>query len=434
MTDGANNVTPIGAAKPRKRKEERRASGDWRDLLSYTDKGRPRATLANAVAVLGAHPAWDGVLAHDLFRSETLKLKPAPTRPGDEPSDPSGGPWSDTDSTRTAAWLSTEAELDVSTLFVDQAVEAVAERHAFHPVREYLRRLAWDGTPRIGLWLPTYFGAEPSRYVQAVGSRWLISAVARVMDPGCQADCVLVLESARQGVGKSTALEILAGREWFADTGIDLGSKDSYQALRGIWIYEWSELDSLKGRDASRVKAFASARVDHYRPSYGRRTRDFPRQCIFAGTTNELAYLADGTGNRRFWPVRCADQDTDREALRRDRDQLWAEAVEWFADGHAWHVDTADLRRLCEAEQADREVRDPWVGYARSWALARKGTGITTEELLREGLGIGSDKVSRAFETRAGQALRALGFGDVRQVREGTDRVRRYFWKDEDPA
>lgn len=432
MTDGADNVTPIGAAKKRRAAPP---SGDWFDLVIRDEKsGRPRSTLANAISVLGAHPAWEGVLARDLFASETRKLLPAPTRPGDEPAEPGPGRWTDTDSARTAAWLSSVADLDVGTVIVDQAVEAVAERAAFHPVREYLRDLQWDGEPRIGTWLSVHFGAEPTRYAEAIGARWLISAVARVMEPGVQADCMLILEG-RQGSGKSTGVAALCpDAAWFHGTALDLGSKDAFQALRSKWLVEWQELDAMRGREATRVKAFVSASSDYYRASYARRALDYPRQCVFFGTTNEDVYLQDHTGNRRFWPVRTSGADVDRDAIRAVRDQLWAEAVEWYADGKAWHVDTAELRALCAAEQADREVRDPWVGYARSWALARRDRGITTEELLREGLEINSTHVNRAFETRAGQVLRALGFTDVRQVREGTDRVRRYFWKDEDPA
>ena len=140
-------------------------------------------------------------------------------------------------------------------------------------------------------------------YLRSVGPKWLIAAVARIYRPGLQGRPRIVFEGP-QGVGKSTCLRILAGDEWFADEIADLGTKDSAQDLRGKWIVELAEVAALRRAALERMKAFISRNVDHYRPSYGRRSMDFPRQCVFAGTTNADAYLADETGNRRFWPVK----------------------------------------------------------------------------------------------------------------------------------
>jgi putative DNA primase/helicase len=210
------------------------------------------------------------------------------------------------------------------------AVAAVADDNRFHPIREYLDGLAWDGTPRLATWLSTHLGAvvEPGcdkpearpAYIREVGRKWPIGAVARVYRPGCKVDAAPIFEGG-QGIGKSQALAALVPcPEWFCDEISDLGTKDSAQDLRGKWIIELAELSAMRRGDIERTKAFMSRSTDHYRPSYGRRSQDFPRQCAFAGTTNADGYLGDETGNRRFWPVKVGAIDLD--AIRRDREQL----------------------------------------------------------------------------------------------------------------
>lgn len=400
--------------------------------------GVPKRNLANVMTVLVQHPDWSGVLAYDEFAERVVKLTPAPTRSGDAPASAPIGDWTDEDAVRTAAWLQTVAALDVGVQVVEQAVAAVAHKQTVHPVRDWLDSIKWDGSARLDTFLSTYFGAPDNTYTRAVGARWMISAVARVFDPGCQVDCMLVLESEQQGIGKSTGLEALASKEWFADTGISIGDKDSYQALRRVWIYEFAELSSIRGREVARVKNFVSARVDHYRPSFGRRTRDFPRQVVFCGTTNDSEYLTDPTGGRRFWPVRC--ERVNVEHIRRDRAQLWAEARQRFQRGERWYVDTPELRALCETEQTEREPVDAWTPKAEEW-LANPtkrnevdlpdgkldtSAGITTTDLLVHAIGLPIASIERKHETRAGTVLRKLGW-KPRQVSEPGKRVRRYF-------
>jgi putative DNA primase/helicase len=257
--------------------------------------------------------------------------------------------------------------LTIGAKVIEQGVAVVAEASAFHPVRDYLQSLHWDGVKRLPTWLSTYCGVEASPYAAAVGARWLISAVARPMDPGCQLDCCLIVEDPRQGTGKSSAFRALVpDPSMYSETGVTLGDKDSYQALHGAWIYLLDELDSLRRSDVTRTKNFLTSVKDHYRPSYGRVARDFARQNVFAGTTNAERYFADRTGNRRFWPVRTRGE-IDVAAIRGVRDQLWAEAFDRYANGERWHVDTPELRRLCEEQQADRVADDPWEQLVGEW-------------------------------------------------------------------
>ena len=213
-------------------------------------------------------------------------------------------------------------------------------------------------------WLSTYIGVEETEYSRAVGLRWLISAIAQIYRPGAKADCCLILEGP-QGIRKSTALRIIAG-EYFTDELADLGSKDAAMQTRGVWIIELSELDSLSHAEVARIKAFMSRTTDRFRPPYGMRLVESPRQCVFAGTVNHSSYLRDETGGRRFWPVVCGQIDVD--ALACDRDQ---EAKVRFESGSFWWLDTMDLVQLASDQQEARYEGDPWEEVIGPWLESR---------------------------------------------------------------
>ena len=238
-------------------------------------------------------------------------------------------------------------------------LRAFAAQFPYHPVRTYLESLVWDGTRRLEKWLSTYCFVEDTPYSRAVGRLTLIGAVARVMEPGCKMDTVLILEGL-QGWNKSTVWRILASDEWFTDALPDLHTKDAAQALRGKWLIEFADLDNFRRAELETIKRFLSATFDHYRPSYGRRAASFPRHNIFVGTTNKWTYLLDETGNRRFYPSRVT-KPCDIEALARDRDQLWAEAMHDYTSDGKWYLDDPDLLRQATAEQDARREDDPWT-------------------------------------------------------------------------
>jgi len=286
-------------------------------------------------------------------------------------------------------------------------------------VKTYLHDLNWDGVQRVDSWLSSYLGAEDTEYARAVGSRWLISAVARILRPGAKADCCLILEGP-QGIRKSTALKTLAG-EFFTDELADLGNKDAAMQTRGVWIIELSELDSLSHSEVARIKAFMSRTTDRFRPPYGMRLVESPRQCVFAGTVNHSTYLRDETGGRRFWPIACGRIDV--EALARDRDQLWAEAKVRFDAGCVWWLDSAELVRMASDEQTERYEGDPWEEVIGRWAEDRSDVSISEvlERCLQkpQGLWTQSDK------NRAARCLRFLGWERYRE-RQGTRLEWRY--------
>lgn len=333
---------------------------DWKRDLIRNDAGTIKPVLANAIHAFRYAPEFRNVLAYNEFAIRTTALKATPWRQD-------AGDWTDIDDIRAAEWLQHES-IHVATSIASQAAEAVARLSSFHPVRDYLQSLQWDSDPRIDTWLTRYFKAEDSEYARAIGAKWLISCVARVMEPGCQADHCLILEGA-QGIRKSTALRVMGG-EWFTDNIGDLHEKDTLLQIHGTWIVELSELDAMRRSDVSMVKAFMARRVDRFRPPFGHRTGNFPRQCVFAGSTNQFAYLNDETGARRFWPVTCAE--IDLSGIESDRDQLWAETLAHYLSKKTWWLEDESARKAAVEQQADRYERDPWDSVVWDWVKAQE--------------------------------------------------------------
>ncbi|MFV3015490.1 VapE domain-containing protein, partial [Pseudomonas sp. KHB2.9] len=371
----------------------------WKDQLARTENGSLIAHMQNVELILGNDERWSGVIGYSVFSSKIVKLRSAPFGGG-------AGDWADIDDMRVMKWLAQQYNLRVKASHVIEAVSVVAHDHAFHPVREYLEKLEWDRVPRIETWLTDVLGVQASEYSAKVGKRWLISAVARVMRPGCKADSVMILEGG-QGAGKSTAMGVLGG-EWFMDTPFALGDKDSFQAIRGKWIVELGELDSFNKAESTKAKQFFSASTDTYRESYGRRTNDVPRQCVFVGTTNQEEYLKDATGNRRYWPVFCNKVDLDQ--LREIRDQLWAEALFCFEAGDIWWVNKDESKMFAEA-QDERFVVDEWEGPILAWMEESQiGETATGNEILTQALKLDFGHWGKPEQMRVGAIMHRLGW------------------------
>ncbi len=304
---------------------------------------------------------------------------------------------------------------------------AVSESNARHPLREWLLGLEWDGEPRLHGWLHWWAGAEwtDDGLTEVYGTKWAISAVARILEPGCKVDTALILVG-RQGLGKSTAFRTLAGAQWFSDSVIDVRSKEAYQALQGLWVYEWAELDSMKRSETTAVKAFLSARVDRYRPAYARHSVSAPRQCVFVGTTNDTRFLTDPTGSRRYW-ARQLVGEADVAQLAANREQIWSEAVARYQEGERWWLDRGqDALRVADAERHSQE--DPWEATIARWAEAHAPGPVSIGDLLSDlgdidhqgnvirppGLGIPRGQQQGYHSERAKKHLEALGWQEVR--------------------
>ncbi len=419
-------VAPAPAATPIS--DKGRYKEVWRrELLTKKVKNRSTgeefevtvACSANVVTILRKHPDWVDVIAYNQFSECIATTKPAPWHANDAPTNVVIGEWSDADTARCVAWFAREEGLSVSAIMVDQAILIVADAQLVHPIRNYLRSIKWDGVQRLPTLLSTYFGAEQTPYTQSIGVRWMISAVARVMRPGCQVDCTIIAEGA-QGIGKSSGFRALVpDTSFYSETGVQIGVKDSYLALHGVWIYMLDELDSLKrAGEVTKVKNFMTSPKDRLRPPYGKRSRDYHRQCVFAGTTNEDEYLADRTGNRRFWPYRVV-RAVDTAAIIKDRDQLWAEAVARFDSGEKWYADTPEIRALCENEQTERVSPDTWSQNIEAWlanpkrweepGIVNLNDGITSGEVLQHAIRKKTSETTKFDEMRASAILRELG-------------------------
>src|SRR5262249_53482901 len=297
---------------------------------------------------------------------------------------------------------------------IHRALEVISVRNKFHPVRDYLGGLRWDGAERLPTFLPIYFGTAHGAYEREIGRMFMVGMVARVMDPGCKADHLLVLEGP-QGALKSTACGILGGR-WFSDHLPDItAGKDASQHLRGKWLIEVSEMHAMGRAEATQLKSFITRQVERFRPSYGRLEVIEPRQCVFIGTTNRNAYLRDETGGRRFWPVKAGN--IDAEALERDRDQLCAEAVERFSKRERWWPAKRFEQEHIMPEQAARYEADAWEETIRDYVA--KHSKVTIGQVACEALSFETQRIGTADQRRIAAALDLLGWKRQPQAWDG---------------
>ena len=299
-----------------------------RAKLKRDSKGNPESDVFNCLAVLKHDPALKGKIRLDEFAHRLVVIDDLPWRGKDETPY-----WTDTDDACLRNYFATNYLIKGKGI-IDDALQEVTQDNKFHPVREYLKGITWDGECRLDTLFIDYIGAEDTEYIRAVTRKWMCGAVARVMDPGVKFDTAIVLYGS-QGLGKSLILERL-GRKWFNNSLVDIKTKDALEQIQGSWIVELAELAPTYKNDNEIVKAFISRTSDRFRSPYGRRTEEYPRQCVFAGSTNNLMFLKDRTGNRRFWPI-TGDKDRKTkhswELSKDDIDQLWAEAFVYWSEG-----------------------------------------------------------------------------------------------------
>ena len=357
----------------------------WKKWPSDSDAGKLEPnSLFNILVYMRHKPKYQGLFRYDRFAGRVILAK--------EPFWWSDGRFRvreirDCDTSYMVASMEKD-NLAPSGAKVREAIEVCAHENWINPPLDYFNRLQWDGVKRLDKWLSYYLGAEGDQaYLSAVGMAWLIAGVARIYDPGCKAENMLVLEG-NQGLLKSTALNVLAnvGRgadeeSYFCDTlSFDqIADKDSVLKMQGKLIIEIPDLAGLGSREIEAVKAWMSVQTDEIRVPYGREMAKFPRQFILAGSTNESHWLKDQTGNRRFWPVRCGKIDI--EALKADREQLWAEAVAMYKNKAQWWIGRDNpVWKNAQIEQADRLLEDVW--YEPIGKFVRNVNFITVAEIF----------------------------------------------------
>jgi putative DNA primase/helicase len=385
----------------------------WRLGLIKNEEGKPRAVRENVVLALESLPETKAKIAFNEFTNDVIKLQPMPW--GGQ-----AGKWLEVDELYMGEWLVRAQWMpSMPRTTLEEGMRMVATRYQYHPVREYLTGLTWNKTALLDNWLIRAVVGEPEKlsrrqrmYLQRVGAWFLMAMTARAMRPGCKFDYMPIFEGA-QGMRKSTVLNVLAG-DWFADTGFVLGDKDSLQMLQGRWLYEISELDAMARAEVTKIKAFVASKSDWYRASFDKRPREYPRQLVFAGTTNEHQYLVDGTGNRRFWPIEVS-RVIDTEWVQANRDQLFAEAWHRVQQGERFHPNTREELELFLPEQKNRMVESPiemrLLDHLTNHADG-KFTNQTQIVTLLGMIGIDITKLGpgRFHEKQAGTALRKFGW------------------------
>lgn len=300
-------------------------NAEWMLELERNKSGDIASTAANIKNILTNDPNLAGKFARDEFAYRDLLLGSVPwrkiTRPQAIDNDDDAG---------LRNYLS-EVYGITGRAVIEDALAETFLNNKFHPVREYLESLQWDGVPRVETLLIDYMGAEDTELTKVMTRKTMTGAVARVFEPGCKFDYVLMLIGT-QGIGKSSFIALLGG-EWFSDSLDGINGKEAYEQIQGSWILELSELSALRKAEVEKVKQFVSTQVDKFRQAYAKRSREFPRQCIFIATTNVEDPLKDHTGNRRFWPVQTGVNPinlSDRDNF--PRDQVWAEAVQIYKE------------------------------------------------------------------------------------------------------
>lgn len=412
------------------------STSDWTHALSWqVERGVThwRATVPGLAAVLAHHPDWAGSLEWDAFFSSAVWRRGL-VAPG-LVSVPGGSMASDvSDAHVQLACASTiravpgcRAALTahVSAEVARGACNIAARTRTTHTVERWLASLAWDGVPRVASWGQRYLGVASAAEARAC-EWWLISAVARACEPGCQVDHAIVLEGA-EALRKSSAIAALVpDRTWLREQLPNL--RDDVRvasALRGCWIAVIDELAALDGASVEKIKAMVTTRVDIYRGAYARDEAHQPRSCVFVASTNRTTYLEGGTGNRRWWPVRVREVDID--GLAADRAQLWAEAHHLYQHGAPWWPTSPEDVLAARELAAAREADDPWIDTARRTLGDRPYA--TTAEML-DAIGVPLERRTRRDEMRAGELLRGLG---LERARAGGRWIYRRPKKEESP-
>ena len=398
-----DKADPVAYARRQVERAIHVVSTDWPKV---TKSGKPIKSFENALVAISR---LEVVLEHDQFHNRK--------RVGGKVMQEFVGDLSDDIAVVLRKKIVEEFGFDPGKQNLLDAVHALCVENGSHSIQDYLRGLEWDCQPRLDTWLIDYCGAEDTPYVRAVGKMMLVAAVRRIKHPGTKYDTMVVLEGP-QGSGKSTAICILAGDENFSDQNLfSLDDKAQMEALEGVWLYEVAELDGMSKAEVSKIKAFISRTEDRGRPAYARFKERWPRQCILIGTTNDEFYLKDSTGNRRFLPVKTNSIDLD--ALRRDRDMLWAEARDLESSGFSIQL-PEELWATAASEQEARTQEDPWLDVLGKVTGEEKGgfERVATETLFSEEfLGIPPSHRQSYHPKRIAIVMRKLGWDGPKKIR-----------------
>lgn len=436
------------------------SSDDWMADLELTKAGAVKGTASNILAILDNDPRLKGCFAFNEFAHRTVITRNLPWRKKDTTSGEDC--LREVDDSGLRSYFETTYGI-VASGKIQDALNLVVERNSFHPIRDYLNSLVWDGEKRLETIFSDYLGVANTSYARATARKSLVAAVARIFHPGIKYDYVPIIVG-EQGIGKSTLLRKL-GRGWFSDTFKMNEGKDMYEQLQGVWIIEIGELDGLRKAEVETIKLYISKQWDTFRPAYARRVEVFQRQCVFFGTTNEDTFLRDSTGNRRFLPLRSGEVTPKYNVFKLTDDtvsQIWAEAValyrggreELFLDGEDETIAREEQSRHFEKDERSGLVADfinckvpaewsKWKTHERrNWlstdesvrAIAEVAReGVTIPEIWCECFGNSIGSITRQGRREIRDILRSLGYSSKggKQKRDNNYGVQALFVKED---
>lgn len=398
----------------------------WTAELDESEKGILKPTFKNCKLILenvledetflDKPPA---ILGHNEFAGNDYFIEDTPF--GNE----AGKAVTDTSILDIKNWCIKRYGIEFSVNTINEVVQQLSYQNRFHPVRDYVKSLTWDGVPRVNEWLKKYAKAvAPEPYLSDISRKFLVAMIKRIFEPGCQYRQVLILEG-KQEAGKSSLARALGG-QWFTDAPLNIGDKDSIMAMQSNWVIELGELSALNRADSLVLKAFISQQTDRMRPPYGRRMVDYPRQSVFIGTTNDEHYFKDPTGNTRFWPVKVGDV-IDFKGCEDVRDQLFAEAYELYVAGEELYLTDPVSKAQALAQQTEREMQDEWLTVIRDVVFSEKWLrgNFEIKELANQLTELGAHRMSQFDVFRITQCLKKLGFTSYREGKK----PRRRLWK-----
>lgn len=337
-------------------------STEWLKKLEYTESGKLRSTISNFSLIIENEPLLKEKIAYNEFSNRAVVIGQLPWRKKGNMGD-----WNDTDDSGLREFIEKYYGIS-STAKCADALALSFEKHSFHPIKDYLESLTWDGVERVNTLFIDYLGAEDNSYVRTVARKIIVAAVARVLVPGIKFDNMPVL-AGPQGMGKSTIIKKL-GKQWYSDSLTTVSGKEAYEQLQGVWILEMGEMMATKKADIEATKHFLSKTEDIYRVAYGRRTSRFPRQCVFIGTTNDREFLRDRTGNRRFWPIDVGINPNTKSVFddltQYEIDQIWAEAVELWRAGEKLYL-TGEEEKEAKRQQEEHSEESAKAGLIEEY-------------------------------------------------------------------
>ena len=342
--------------------EEDEINTQWLNKLEYTEQGKLRSTISNFSLIIENEPLLKGKIAYNEFSNRAVVIGQLPWRKKGNMGD-----WNDTDDSGLREFIEKYYGIS-STAKCADALALSFEKHSFHPIKDYLESLIWDGVERINTLFIDYLGAEDNSYVRTVARKIIVAAVARIFVPGIKFDNMPVL-AGTQGIGKSTIIKKL-GQQWYSDSLTTVSGKEAYEQLQGVWILEMGEMMATKKADIEATKHFLSKTEDIYRVAYGRRTSRFPRQCVFIGTTNDREFLRDKTGNRRFWPIDVGVKPHSKSVFddlnQYEINQVWAEAVELWKAGEKLYL-TGEEEKEAKKQQEEHSEESAKAGLIEEY-------------------------------------------------------------------